>query len=45
MKYDFNFIDLSEINLEKNLFIDDVHLNEKGNQEIIKKLLEKMGKI
>ena len=44
-KYDFNFIDLSEINLEKNLFIDDVHLNEKGNQEIIKKLLEKMGKI
>lgn len=45
IKYDFNFIDLSEINLEKNFFLDEIHLNEKGNQIVIEKLLEKMSKI
>ena len=45
MEYDFYFIDLSEINLEKNFFLDEIHLNKKGNQIVIEKLLEKMGKI
>jgi len=44
-EYDFNFIDLSEINLEKDFFLDDIHLNEKGNQVVIEELLEKIGKI